>query len=525
MEQTYQFKKKAISFFLERDILLGPELFSLFTEDTDLEVLYEKLTQKSGKDAFLFLTPEVQEAILKHPQLEVSWRDLERASANAERGKGSEVYERFLQHLQEAPKREDAAHMEIIYTCEEESKKRVVRDFVSYFNARYKAIAAILRSRPELQGAITISRINQRKGRDRAVFIGIVSSKDITKNGNIILTVEDASGSTKVLINKNKPDVFMEAKDIVCDEIIGVAGASGENIVFANEVFWPDTPSREIKKSPDPGYAVFLSDLHLGSNEFLPGAFEKFIGWLRLEGGSETQKEVARLVKYVFIVGDLVDGIGIYPGQDKELLITDAKEQYDVLAAYLAKIPEHITIIVCPGNHDPVRLAEPQPPHHKDFAESLYALPNLVSLSNPSFVTIHKSEHFSGIDVLLYHGHSFDFYIAEVDGIRNRGGYDRGDIVMKFLMKRRHLAPTHTSTLYVPSTEGDPLAISHVPDIFATGHIHKSCVAQYKHITMISGSCFQAKTAFQEKVGHNPEPGRVPAVNLQTREVKIMKFV
>ena len=524
MEQTHQFKKKAISFFLERDILLGADLFSRFGEETDLDVLYEQLTQKQGKDPFLFLTPDVQAAILKHPGLEVSWRDLERAAANVEKGKGTEVYDRFLEHLQEAPRRADASHMEVVTSHKEESKKRTPQDFVAYFNTRFKAIGAILRSRPELQGAITISRINQRTGRDRATFIGMVSSKDTTKNGNIILTVEDPSGSTKVLINKNKPDVFMEAKDIVCDEVIGVAGSSGDNIVFANEVFWPDTPSRELKKSPEPGYAVFLSDLHFGSNEFLPDAFGKFVGWLKGDVGSETQREVAALVKYVFIVGDLVDGIGIYPGQDKELLITDAKKQYDHLAEHLSKIPEHITIIVCTGNHDPVRLAEPQPPHYSDFAEAMYALPNLVSVSNPSFITIHKSEHFSGIDVLLYHGYSFDYYIAEVDGIRNRGGYDRGDIVMKFLMKRRHLAPTHTSTLYVPSPEADPLVISKVPDIFATGHIHKSCVAQYKHITMISGSCFQAKTSFQEKVGHNPEPGRVPAVNLQTREVKIMKF-
>jgi DNA polymerase II small subunit len=64
-----------------------------------------------------------------------------------------------------------------------------------------------------------------------------------------------------------------------------------------------------------------------------------------------------------------------------------------------------------------------------------------------------------------------------------------------------------------------------IPDFFITGHIHKSIAANYKNITLISGSCWQSKTAFQEKVGHNPEPGRVPIVNLKTRDIKILKFL
>ena len=77
--------------------------------------------------------------------------------------------------------------------------------------------------------------------------------------------------------------------------------------------------------------------------------------------GNEAQKELASQVKYVFVVGDLVDGVGIYPGKDKELTITDIYSQYEECATLLAKIPKHIKIIVCPGNHDAMRVAEPQP--------------------------------------------------------------------------------------------------------------------------------------------------------------------
>ena len=163
-------------------------------------------------------------------------------------------------------------------------------------------------------------------------------------------------------------------------------------------------------------------------------------------------------------------------------------------------------------------------PIYKDFSEPLYNLPNVVMVSNPSMINIHSSDNFLGFDVLVYHGYSFDFYVAEVESIRNRGGYDRADLLMKFLLQKRHLAPSYTSTLYVPDTKLDFLVIEKVPDFFVSGHIHKAAAANYRNVTLISGSCWQSKTAFQEKVGHNPEPSRVPIVNLQTRQIKMLRF-
>jgi DNA polymerase II small subunit/DNA polymerase delta subunit B len=95
---------------------------------------------------------------------------------------------------------------------------------------------------------------------------------------------------------------------------------------------------------------------------------------------------------------------------------------------------------------------------------------------------------------------------------------------MKFLLKRRHLAPSHECNLHIPDVNKDALFIRKIPDFFATGHIHKSIAANYRNVTLICGSCWQSRTAFQEKVGHNPEPSRVPIVNLHTRAVKILRF-
>ena len=95
---------------------------------------------------------------------------------------------------------------------------------------------------------------------------------------------------------------------------------------------------------------------------------------------------------------------------------------------------------------------------------------------------------------------------------------------MKFLLKRRHLAPSFKSTPYYPSHHEDPLLIKTVPDFFITGHIHYSKQANYRGVTMISGSCWQGKTTFQEKLGHEPEPARIPIVNLKTRQIKVLRF-
>lgn len=415
----------------------------------------------------------------------------------------------------------------VIITSSFESKEvhKKVGDFVSYFNVRYKTIERILHNRQELQNVTSIRRLAQKEEKEHVSVIGIVKEIEETKNENLIITLEDQTGEIKIFVGKAKKELYESGKSVVLDETIGVVGVTGKGIIFADRIIWPDIPIyNELKKSPEEEYALFLSDIHVGSKQFLGKSLEKFLKWINGELGDEKQRQLVKKVKYIFIVGDVVDGIGIYPGQENDLEITDIYEQYKACARLLAQIPQRIKIIITPGNHDAMRLAEPQLPLYEDIAKPLYEIPNVLMVSNPAMVTIAKTETFPGIQVLLYHGYSFDHYIANVEEIRNNGGYDRADLVMKFLLKRRHLAPTHASCLYIPFGDNDPMIISKIPDIFATGHLHKTSVSNYRNITLICGSCWQGKTAFQEKMGHNPEPGRVPAVNLQTREVKILRF-
>ena len=56
---------------------------------------------------------------------------------------------------------------------------------------------------------------------------------------------------------------------------------------------------------------------------------------------------------------------------------------------------------------------------------------------------------------------------------------------MKSLLQKRHLAPSHGSSLYIPDPKMDSLVTDKVPDIFVTGHIHQIVVSRYKNVDLI----------------------------------------
>jgi len=488
MDDLFMLKKKEIvNYFLKKDIIINVETLEKLDNSEKLNLLYDSVIKNTDDVLFLSSKENSSDILIK-------------------------------------PKKERSP-VKILFNYRELVKKREIKDFVSYFNNRYKALRSILQQRQELQSVVSVNRIIGKKEREQVAFIGMVLEKQITKNGNYILIVEDITGSIKVLISKNKPDLIAEVKDIVEDEVIGIVGASGEGIVFAQAIIHPDVPlNKEFKKSPIESYAIFTSDLHFGAKMFLKENWDKFMKWLNGEIGSEEQKKIVEKIDYVFFIGDLIEGVGIYPDQEKDLAIPDVFDQYKAFALEAQKIPKHMNIIICPGNHDAMRIAEPQPMLYKEYAQCVYDIENAIIVTNPSLVNIGAGKGFPGFDVLLYHGFSIPFLSEAVESIRQQGGQKRTDLIMKFMLQRRHLAPPHTSTQYIPDPDFDPLVIEKVPDLFVTGHVHRATAATYRNVTMLNCSTWISETDYQRKVGLTPEPARVHLVNLQTREVKIMKF-
>jgi len=538
-------KKEVVDYFMNKKILLSDDFINNLPAEFNVDDFYNFIASKINDATFLFFDQGMVHLFNDQTVDHIDQPELERFRALYETQRMAEAHPlavgltsavapagpvksaaestelKPLPRLQLDP----SGNVKVVFSYQDEPKKWDVQDFVAYYNTRYRAIKSVLENRQELQSITSINRLLGRKERAQAAIIGMVQDKGTTQNENIVLTLEDPTGIIKVIVNKSKPELFSAAKETVLDEVIGVVGVTGENILFANTILQPDIPLyKELKKSPDECYAIFISDIHVGSKLFLPDEFGKLLKWLRGEMGSDAQRDVAKKVRYIFVIGDLVDGVGVYPGQESELAIPDIKDQYAEFARLISQIPQDKRILICPGNHDTQRLAEPQPVFDKEYAGPLCELPNVTLVTNPAYVNIHASPDFPGFDVLMYHGYSFDYFIATVDSIRQQGGYDRADLVMKFLLQRRHMSPTHTATLYIPDPKKDPLVIDKIPDFFATGHIHKAVASMYRNITLISGSCWQAKTGFQEKMGHNPEPARVPLVNLQTRQVKMLRF-
>jgi len=338
--------------------------------------------------------------------------------------------------------------------------------------------------------------------------------------------VEDNTDNINVIVTKTKRELFELTKDLVNDEVVGIIGTVTDKIVFVNDIFLPEIPStKELKKSPDEVYAVFISDIHFGSKNFMRKELDRFLTWIKGTSGTENQKQISSKVKYLFVTGDLVEGVGYYPRQEQGLDIMSIYDQYKAFSDFLKKIPEHIKIIVSPGNHDAMRLAEPHPRTYESLAPDLWKMENVTLVSSPSSVNIHKSEGFPGFDVLIYHGFSFPYYAEGVESIRINGGMERADLIMKFLLRRRHLAPSHTSTQYIPDPDADHHIIEQVPDIFISGHIHRVTATTYKNITLINSSSWLTMTDFQQKVGLIPQPGRAIVLNLQTRKSKILNFL
>lgn len=552
---TQNDKKEIVKYFLSKGYLISPDFLENYNNSSNDNLLISLKEKISNKEQISVINNDILN-ILKENQLipDINWNEFENSRILYEKGRDTRMYTTFLkllnysiskekkdelntiledikkepeltEELIENKQIEDNNNVILVKSYNNPPKKREPQDFVHYYNKRYESLKKILLNRIELQNTLSISRVLNKNNREEISIIGMVIEKNVTKNDNLIITIEDITGQISILINKSKPELYEKAKNITLDEVIGVLGIASNKLIFVNNLLFPDVPLNNIQKKADlESYAAFISDIHVGSRLFLREEFMKFINWINGESGNEQQRKLATNIKYLFIVGDLVDGVGVYPAQEPELVIKDVIEQYNELAKLLSLIRSDIKIIACGGQHDAIRLSEPQPVFDKTYSKALYNLPNFIAVSNPSTINIGSTKTFEGFNVLIYHGASFHYYISNVDQLRFNNTPDNPHYTMHYLLQKRHLAPTHGSTVYVPDIYEDPLVIDKVPDIFVSGDMHRSDISQYNNIITINCSCWQGKTDFQEKIGNDPDPAKVPIFNLKTREIKIINF-
>jgi len=376
-----------------------------------------------------------------------------------------------------------------------------ISGYNSLFASRFNKLKKIISDRPESKMLKSIASVKSAKTNDDMYVCGLVTTR-INERNITKLLLEDPSGSFEGIIFDN--DLQKTAGSLLNDQFIMARVGIGKNSgLIIKDLISPDIPDQATNRSESETFAVFLSDLHIGSKYFMEEEFREFVLWL------SSPDPVARKIRFVLIGGDAVDGVGIYPNQDKELVCLTIEEQLKKMEDLISKIPDYIKIFIMPGNHDPGRRALPQPAIPKKFNSGLWERENVVMVGNPSIISL------NGVKVLMFHGQSIDDIVKTTPGL----SYDSPTDVMKHLLRARHLSPIYGSQTPIAPEIEDFLVIEDIPDIFHVGHVHRAQLDMYKGILLINSGSWQNQTPFQASVGMTPNPGIALMVNLKTFQV------
>lgn len=393
-----------------------------------------------------------------------------------------------------------------------------VEGYVSLFRSRFDKSLRILSNRPDGKrikkiGNIkqlfsqsrnnSVSDVHSKERNEELLFVaGLVMEKKLKKNSYNI-TIDDQTGLLEV--SAYNDDLKKQISLLALDQMIMVElenNAKRKNYVMKN-LYSLDIPDRISNRAHSEVYAVLISDLHIGSKFFMESEFQMFLDWLNSSG---EHKDIVSKIKYICICGDLIDGIGIFPHQDKELLEKDSYSQMEHATKLLSRIPKHMKVFLIPGNHDLGRRALPQPAIPKKYADRIYSLSNVTMLGNPCMINM------DGVKTLMFHGQSLDDTIATIPGL----SYSKPAEAMKILLKSRHLSPIYGQRTPIAPEVEDMMVIEEIPDIFHSGHVHVIDVDSYKGTLVVNSGAWQTQTPFQRAMGITPTPGIAIVINLST---------
>ena len=381
-----------------------------------------------------------------------------------------------------------------------------VSGYNALFASRFSKLKKIISNRPESKMVKTIASVISTKFDEDVYVCGLVSERNSERNITK-LVLDDPTGSIEIIVFDK--DLREEADRLLNDQLVMAKIAIGKNGGFiTKDLVIPDIPEHPGNRSEMDTYAVFLSDLHIGSKYFMEKEFDEFISWL------SSPDPIARKIHFVVICGDLVDGVGIYPNQDKELVCQTIEEQLEKTDQILSKIPKHIKIFIIPGNHDPGRRALPQPAIPKKYYPPLWEHENIVMLGNPAMISL------NGVKISMFHGQSIDDIVKTTPGL----SYGKPADVMRHLLRARHLSPIFGSQTPIAPELEDMMVIDEIPDIFHVGHVHVMELDTYRGVLLVNSGAWQKQTPFQVSVGQTPTPGLAVMVNLKTFKVFYKDF-
>jgi len=381
-----------------------------------------------------------------------------------------------------------------------------VNGFNRLFSNRFSKLKQIISNRPEGKMLKSINSVITAKLDNYVYVCGLLSERN-SQRGVTKLKIDDLTGSMEIIVFDK--DLQKTANELLIDQFVMLKVKLSKNGgFFTKEIIVPDIPDHFSNRSESETCAVFLSDLHVGSKFFMEKEFDSFVSWL------SNPDPIARKVRFVILAGDVVDGVGVYPNQDKELDYLTIEDQLIKLEEVLSKIPKNIKIFIAPGNHDPGRRALPQPAYPEKYNQNLRKHENFFLVGNPAMISL------NGVKVLVFHGQSIDDIVKTTPGL----SYDNPTKVMRQLLKSRHLSPIYGSQTPIAPEVEDMMVIDEVPDIFHVGHVHIVGFDMYRGVLLLNSGTWQKQTPFQASVGLATTPGLAVIVNLKTFKVYHQDF-
>jgi len=380
-----------------------------------------------------------------------------------------------------------------------------------YYLRRYEVFSSELIADYGIRQVTQISRVSFQEGEN--YILGLVYSKKISKELSY-LEIEDPTGKRRFYISRGDAYLNKVVQILPLDTVIAAKITSRRNKPpIINEIYLPKVdpnqnfPSQEI-------YAILTSDLHVGSCNFLYEYYDKFIEILNGRTENEKLREIIRKTYYLIIAGDLIDGVGIYPRQKEELLITDPYDQYKEAYNLLRKIPNKIKIIIIPGNHDITKKSLPRPPIDREYAKPLYDDPRILMLGDPVNIYLH------GVNMFIFHGDFLNDIFSTTPGLSLENVTEAMDIILL----TRHIAPTYGLQTKITPYSEDLLIVPKQVNVLHCGHIHRFGV-KYRfngRVLLVNSGTWQAQTKYQEEMGMKPTPGLIPFINLRTLDVYLV---
>jgi len=384
-------------------------------------------------------------------------------------------------------------------------------EFQQYFLSRYHSVRRILERRR--LNFIPAAEVYALKDGEEAQLVGMLQSRQ-EYGGGVRLELDDPSGTVTVYASRKNISLYQQASELLNDVVVGVRVRRVGNILSLRDILYPDIEENNQQTYTPINVAVCLiSDVHVGSKHFLRDIFEKFLDWLNRGRDGEVKK-----VRYLVINGDLVEGVGVYPGQERDLVYRNVEEQLAEAGRLLGEVPERVEVFFIPGNHEPVRKALPQPPLQERYRVFFSSVSRINFTSNPVSLVVENR------NLLIYHGQGLDEVIQSMPDVSYSNLRTTASKVITSLLRFRHLAPVYGGNTQLLPTHEDRLVVSEKPYLLHTGHIHVTVNTVYHGVKVVNTGAWQDQTDYQKAAGLEPVVGYAALLDLGNNSVAMKYF-